>query len=161
MRPYSRPPRPSRPARDRRAISSSAALADLETWEPKIGAFVALNLCRRPRRAAGAATKRWRDGTPRSPIDGMPVGIKDIIENHRHGRPRQGSPLFVGYQKPSAMRVGRGAARGGRRVVVGKTVTTEFAFFDHAARHAQPLGHDPHARRLVGAARPPRSRSAP
>jgi Asp-tRNA(Asn)/Glu-tRNA(Gln) amidotransferase A subunit family amidase len=99
-------------------------LADLDTWEPKIGAFVALNLDG-ARAAADAATKRWRDGKPASPIDGMPVGIKDIIETHDMPT-EQGSPLFAGY------RTGRDAAavaalREAGAVVVGKTVTTEFA----------------------------------
>jgi len=99
-------------------------LADLETWEPKIGAFVALNLAG-ARAAADAATRRWRDGTPRSPIDGMPVGIKDIIETIDMPT-EQGSPLFVGYQ---TQRDGASVAalREAGAVVVGKTVTTEFA----------------------------------
>ena len=99
-------------------------LAALDTWEPKIGAFVALNRDG-ARAAADASTKRWRDGKPLSPIDGMPVGIKDIIET-RDMPTEQGSPLFAGY------RTGRDAAavaalREAGAVVVGKTVTTEFA----------------------------------
>jgi Asp-tRNA(Asn)/Glu-tRNA(Gln) amidotransferase A subunit family amidase len=99
-------------------------LADLETWEPKIGAFVALNLDG-ARAAADAAAKRWRDGKPCSPIDGMPVGIKDIIETFDMPT-EQGSPLFKDYK------TGRDAAavvalREAGAVVVGKTVTTEFA----------------------------------
>jgi Asp-tRNA(Asn)/Glu-tRNA(Gln) amidotransferase A subunit family amidase len=99
-------------------------LADLETWEPKIGAFVALNLGE-ARAAADVAGKRWRDGHQVSPIDGMPVGIKDIIET-RDMPTEQGSPLFAGYQ------TGRDAAavaalREAGAVIVGKTVTTEFA----------------------------------
>src|ERR1700730_868652 len=70
-------------------------LADLESWEPKIGAFVALNLAG-ARAAADASTKRWRDGKPWPPIDGMPVGIKDIIETFDMPT-EQGSPLFKGY----------------------------------------------------------------
>jgi Asp-tRNA(Asn)/Glu-tRNA(Gln) amidotransferase A subunit family amidase len=99
-------------------------LADLETWEPKIGAFVSLSLGA-AREAADLATKRWREGHPVSPIDGMPVGIKDIIET-RDMPTEQGSPLFVGWH------TGRDAAavvalREAGAVVVGKTVTTEFA----------------------------------
>ncbi len=99
-------------------------LADLASWEPKIGAFVTLNLGA-ARAAADLATKRWREGHQRSPIDGMPVGIKDIIET-RDMPTEQGSPLFAGYQ------TGRDAAavaalREAGAVIVGKTVTTEFA----------------------------------
>jgi Asp-tRNA(Asn)/Glu-tRNA(Gln) amidotransferase A subunit family amidase len=99
-------------------------LADLATWEPKIGAFVALNLDA-AREAADLATKRWRDGHQRSPIDGMPVGIKDIIET-RDMPTEQGSPLFAGYRtQRDAAAVA--ALREAGAVVVGKTVTTEFA----------------------------------
>jgi Asp-tRNA(Asn)/Glu-tRNA(Gln) amidotransferase A subunit family amidase len=99
-------------------------LADLEAWEPKIGAFVSLSLGA-ARDAADLATKRWREGHQRSPIDGMPVGIKDIIET-RDMPTEQGSPLFAGYH------TGRDAAavaalREAGAVIVGKTVTTEFA----------------------------------
>jgi Asp-tRNA(Asn)/Glu-tRNA(Gln) amidotransferase A subunit family amidase len=99
-------------------------LSDLESWEPKIGAFVALNLGG-ARAAADASTKRWRNGTQRSPIDGMPVGIKDIIETIDMPT-EQGSPLFVGYATHrDAASVA--ALREAGAVVVGKAVTTEFA----------------------------------
>src|SRR5262249_56836857 len=55
------------------------AIVSLEAWEPKIGAFVTLNLAA-ARADADRATARWRAGQPLSPIDGMPVCIKDIIE---------------------------------------------------------------------------------
>jgi Asp-tRNA(Asn)/Glu-tRNA(Gln) amidotransferase A subunit family amidase len=99
-------------------------LAELDRWEPRIGAFVSLNLDG-ARAAADAATARWREGRALSPIDGMPLGIKDIIETI--DMPTQmGSPLFDGW------RSGRdGAAVAALReagaVIVGKTVTTEFA----------------------------------
>ena len=99
-------------------------LATIAELEPKIGAFVALNLDG-ARAAADRSTERWRAGKTLSPIDGMPVGIKDIIETEDMPT-EQGSPLFVGY------RTGRDAAtvaalREAGAVVVGKTVTTEFA----------------------------------
>jgi Asp-tRNA(Asn)/Glu-tRNA(Gln) amidotransferase A subunit family amidase len=99
-------------------------LADLEAWEPKIGAFVSLNR-EAARAAADASAARWRAGKPLSPIDGMPVGIKDIIETIDLPT-EQGSPLFAGW------RTGRDAAavaalREAGAVIVGKTVTTEFA----------------------------------
>jgi Asp-tRNA(Asn)/Glu-tRNA(Gln) amidotransferase A subunit family amidase len=99
-------------------------LSDLEIWEPKIGAFVALNLGA-ARDAADASTARWRAGKPRSPIDGMPVGIKDIIETADMPT-EQGSPLFAGWQthRDAAAVI---ALREAGAVVVGKTVTTEFA----------------------------------
>ncbi len=92
--------------------------------EPDIGAFVATN----PdgaRQAADAAGERWKTGAARSLIDGMPVGIKDIMETHDMAT-EQGSALFAGW------RMGRDSAaaaalREAGAVIVGKTVTTEFA----------------------------------
>src|SRR5262249_49250119 len=71
-------------------------LAALDDWEPAIGAFVILNLTA-ARIAADESTKRWRSGKPLSAIDGMPTGIKDIIETI--DMPTQnGSPLFAGFR---------------------------------------------------------------
>jgi Asp-tRNA(Asn)/Glu-tRNA(Gln) amidotransferase A subunit family amidase len=99
-------------------------LATLDRWEPKIDAFVNLNIAG-ARDAANRATERWREGKPLSPIDGMPVGIKDIIETIDMPT-EQGSPLFASF------RGGRDAAsvqalREAGAVILGKTVTTEFA----------------------------------
>jgi Asp-tRNA(Asn)/Glu-tRNA(Gln) amidotransferase A subunit family amidase len=67
----------------------------LAAWESKIGAFVHTNV-ESARVAADASTKRWRDNKPLSAIDGMPVGIKDIIETA--DMPTQmGSSLFDGW----------------------------------------------------------------
>ena len=96
----------------------------LAEWEPKIGAFIYSNVDA-ARVAADASSRRWRDNKPLSAIDGMPVGIKDIIETA--DMPTQmGSPLFEGWCS------GRDAAavaalREAGAVILGKTVTTEFA----------------------------------
>jgi Asp-tRNA(Asn)/Glu-tRNA(Gln) amidotransferase A subunit family amidase len=99
-------------------------LADIAALEPKIGAFVHLNLDV-ARTTADESTARWREGRTRSPIDGMPIGIKDIIETIDMPT-EQGSPLFVGCRTE---RDGASVAalREAGAVIVGKTVTTEFA----------------------------------
>ena len=100
-------------------------IVDLDAWEPKIGAFVTLNLAG-ARAAADGSTERWRAGKPFSPIDGMPVGIKDIIETIDMPT-ENGSPLFVGFQgNRDAASVA--ALREAGAVIVGKTVTTELAW---------------------------------
>ena len=71
-------------------------IADLDAWEPKIGAFVTLNLAG-ARAAADRSSKRWRAGKPLSPIDGMPIGVKDIIETIDMPT-ENGSPLFAGFR---------------------------------------------------------------
>ncbi len=99
-------------------------LGQITALEPRIGAFVNLNI-EGARKAADRSCARWKAGTPLSPIDGMPVGIKDIIETEDMPT-EQGSPLFAGW------RTGRDGAsvaalREAGAVVLGKTVTTEFA----------------------------------
>ena len=47
--------------------------------EPVVQAFASLNE-EAARAAAAASSKRWKDGNPLSAIDGMPVGIKDLLE---------------------------------------------------------------------------------
>jgi Asp-tRNA(Asn)/Glu-tRNA(Gln) amidotransferase A subunit family amidase len=96
----------------------------LESWEPRIGAFVCTNLPA-ARVAADRASERWRAGRPLSPIDGMPIGIKDVIETF--DMPTQmGSPLFLGWRSGKDAASVR-ALRDAGAVIVGKTVTTEFA----------------------------------
>jgi Asp-tRNA(Asn)/Glu-tRNA(Gln) amidotransferase A subunit family amidase len=99
-------------------------LAALAEHEPAVGAFVATDIPG-ARKAADAATERWRAGKARSAIDGMPVGIKDIMETY--DMPTQmGSPLFDGWRgERDAAAVH--ALRAAGTVIVGKTVTTEFA----------------------------------
>jgi len=92
--------------------------------EKSVKAFVTLNAAG-ARKAADAATKRHLAGKPLSPVDGMPVAIKDIIATA--DMPTQmNCPAFKGWQS------GQDAAcvaalRQGGAVIVGKTVTTEFA----------------------------------
>ena len=101
-----------------------SCLARIAEREPVVRAFAALDPDA-ARRAADAATARWRAGTPLSAIDGMPVALKDILETA--DLPTGfGSPVFAG------MRGGRDSAaayalRRAGAVIVGKAVTTEFA----------------------------------
>jgi Asp-tRNA(Asn)/Glu-tRNA(Gln) amidotransferase A subunit family amidase len=99
-------------------------LTALDAWEPKIGAFVNLNI-EGARAAAERATERWRAGKPLSAIDGMPIGIKDVIETVDMPT-EMGSPLFAGWRSmKDAASVA--ALREAGAVILGKTVTTEFA----------------------------------
>ena len=47
--------------------------------EPAVRAFVSLD-AETARREADAASARWRAGTPRSLVDGLPIGIKDCFD---------------------------------------------------------------------------------
>jgi Asp-tRNA(Asn)/Glu-tRNA(Gln) amidotransferase A subunit family amidase len=117
------------------------SLALFEQWEPRIGAFVCTNLPA-ARDAADRSTARWRAGKPRSAIDGMPVGIKDIIETVDLPT-EMGSPLFAGWRSEKDAASVR-ALRDAGAVIVGKTVTTEFAAsHPRGTRNPWNLAHTP------------------
>jgi Asp-tRNA(Asn)/Glu-tRNA(Gln) amidotransferase A subunit family amidase len=89
-----------------------------------VRAFVTLNKAA-ARKAADAATKRYKAGTPLSPVDGCPVAVKDIIATA--DMPTQmNSPAFKGWQSGQDAACVAALRKGGA-VIVGKTVTTEFA----------------------------------
>ncbi len=99
----------------------------IDADEGEVKAFVTLNV-EAARAAADAATKRYKDGQPLSCVDGLPVAIKDVF--YTEDMPTQmGSPIFEGWQSgwdaPSVFWLRQGGA-----AILGKTVTTEFAFGD-------------------------------
>ena len=116
-------------------------LADLAEWEPKVGAFVTFDIAG-ARAQADASTGRWRAGKPASALDGMPMGIKDIIETEDMPT-EMGSPLFAGWrsEKDAAC---VSALRQAGVVIIGKTVTTEFAASEpRGTRNPWNLEHTP------------------
>jgi Asp-tRNA(Asn)/Glu-tRNA(Gln) amidotransferase A subunit family amidase len=99
-------------------------LEAIDAREAEVGAFVHYD-AERARAQADASSVRWRAGKPLSPIDGMPVGIKDMIETIDFPT-GMGSPLYEGWRSQrDAASVA--ALRAAGAVIVGKTVTTEFA----------------------------------
>ena len=123
----------------RRFLDESLAL--LERWEPRIGAFVCTNLAA-ARTAAERSTERWRAGRPLSPIDGMPIGIKDIFETVDMPT-EMGSPLFAGWRSGKDAASVR-ALRDAGAVILGKTVTTEFAASEpRGTRNPWNVAHTP------------------
>jgi len=113
----------------------------IDRRENDVRAFVALNR-EGALSSATASTARWAAGRPLSPIDGMPIGIKDVIETACMPT-GQGSAQFAGVM------TGRDAAavlalREAGAIILGKTVTTEFAAtFPGATRNPCDLGRTP------------------
>jgi Asp-tRNA(Asn)/Glu-tRNA(Gln) amidotransferase A subunit family amidase len=101
-----------------------ACLSAIERLDPTIGAFVQI-VSESARQAADASAERWRRGQPLSPIDGMPLAIKDIIETIDMPT-GQGSPLWDGSltRRDSAS---VHALREAGAIILGKVTTTEFA----------------------------------
>ena len=75
------------------------------------------------REAADASTARWTAGQPLSPIDGMPIGIKDLLET-RDMPTEMGCEAFRG-NFPKRDNAAVWALRQAGAIVLGKTVTTE------------------------------------
>ncbi|MBT5570876.1 MAG: amidase [Alphaproteobacteria bacterium] len=100
-------------------------LDQIERQEDSLHAFVTLDL-EAARSAADASSTRYRDGNPRSPIDGLPLALKDIIQTAT--LPTQsGSPIFKDWQAERDSAIAAALHRGGA-VMIGKTATTEFAY---------------------------------
>jgi Asp-tRNA(Asn)/Glu-tRNA(Gln) amidotransferase A subunit family amidase len=76
---------------------------------------------------ARAVDERRRNGKPTGPLHGIPIGIKDIIDTEDYPT-EHGSPIFSGRRpRHDATIVAR--LRSAGAVILGKTVTTEFAFY--------------------------------
>lgn len=95
---------------------------NIDAREPVVRAFAFA-----ARDRALAAARQADRGPVMGPLHGLPVGVKDIIETY--DLPTEyGSQVFRGHQPRSdAACVAQTRAAGG--VVIGKTVTTEFATF--------------------------------
>src|SRR5690606_25132110 len=90
--------------------------------EPTVKAFVTLNEAG-ARAAADAASGRWQAGRPLSPIDGLPVAIKDLLE--AKGMPTEMGCAAYRGDFPKRDNAAVWALRQAGAVVIGKTVTAE------------------------------------
>jgi Asp-tRNA(Asn)/Glu-tRNA(Gln) amidotransferase A subunit family amidase len=116
-------------------------LARIAERDGDVRAFVTVN-DKGARAAADASAERYRAGRPLSSIDGMPIALKDIFETV--DMPTEfGSPIFKGWQggRDSAVAF---ALRQAGAVLIGKTVTTEFAAtFPNKTRNPHDLERTP------------------
>ena len=86
--------------------------------------------------------QRWPESDTRPPLFGVPVGVKDIFHT-------QGLPTRAGSEVPPEALAGEEAAivsrlKSAGAIVLGKTVTTEFAYFDPGpTRNPHNLKHTP------------------
>ena len=105
---------------------TDAYLARIEADEPRVQAFAHLDPGH-ARAQAQALDDRKRAGLPLGPLHGVPVAVKDIVDTAAYPT-ENGSVLHAGRRPlQDAAIVGRLAVAGA--VLLGKTVTTEFACF--------------------------------
>ena len=127
----------------------TACLERAKAREEAVGAFIHLDAGQ-----ALAAARRADDEGPGGVLAGVPFAIKDIIDT-ADAPTGWGSPIYEGFRPPrDASCVNLFKSQGA--VVMGKTVTTEFAF-NHAGKTANPhnLNHTPGGSSSgSGAARP-------
>jgi amidase len=99
-----------------------ACLARIEEREAAVGAWIHIDP------DAVLAQARQLDASPvRGPLHGLPVGVKDLIDTADMPT-AYGSPVYVGH-RPRADAACVALARAAGALVLGKTVTTEFAWF--------------------------------
>ncbi len=121
-------------ARFREGTDSPRALLErclerIAAMEPAVQAWAYLDP-QAARRRADEASQRYRAGQPLSPIDGLPFGIKDLIETC--DMPTEfGSELFRGHRPIRDAAVVYVMKKGGA-VPVGKTVTVTLGGGDPA-----------------------------
>src|SRR5437879_1729693 len=108
----------------------SAVLERIAEREPVVGAWHYLD-----RDAVLAAARRCDASAPSGPLHGIPIAVKDLI-NTVDMPTGYGSSIYEGH-RPAADAACVALARAAGAIVVGKTVTTEFACFT-AGKTANP-----------------------
>ena len=143
--------RPQRSAADihravaRRQATAEAVLAEaaetIEALEPHLHAWKCLALPQALENAR-ALDRRIAEGRPCGLLAGVPLAVKDLIDTADLPT-GYGSDLYEGH-RPAADAEAVRLVRLADAVVVGKTVTTEFAYFTPGAT-ANPwhVGHTP------------------
>jgi Asp-tRNA(Asn)/Glu-tRNA(Gln) amidotransferase A subunit family amidase len=126
----------------RGAISSEeytrACLDRVAAVEPNVQAFAHLDADY----ALTQARERdeWRkSGRPIGPLHGVPVGIKDIIDTSDY--PAECGAAVLSGRRPREDAVVVSRLRAAGAVILGKTVTTEFAYF-HPGKTRNPHNHE-------------------
>ncbi|HVH82400.1 MAG TPA: amidase [Stellaceae bacterium] len=131
-----------------------AWLDRIDAREAAVGAFQHFD-----RDAVIEAARRCDNEPPRGPLHGIPLAVKDVIDTFDLPT-GYGSPIYA-YNRPVADAACVALARAAGAIVLGKTVTTEFAYFTpgkttnpHNAAHT-PGGSSSGSAAAVGAGMSP------
>ena len=103
------------------------ALEAIEKLNPQLNAWVLVDR-KGARQAADELTAELKSGACRGPLHGMPVGIKDIVDVR--GMPTRAGSTLTDERPAKRDAPVVAALRRAGAVILGKTVTVEFACFD-------------------------------
>ena len=147
---------------------SPVEIVDAAAERAELGAFVTLTL-ERAREEAKRAEQAYADGTAR-PLEGLTLAVKDLFDTEGV-ETTYGSRIYKGHV-PQADAHAVKRARDAGAIVVGKTLTHEFAWASRPTIRTSPRAATrgtrsasragpPAAARSRSPPAPPRSRSAP
>jgi Asp-tRNA(Asn)/Glu-tRNA(Gln) amidotransferase A subunit family amidase len=118
-----------------------ACLARIRAVEPKVQAWTFLDE-EHALAQARAADERKRSGEPIGPLQGVPVGLKDIIDTA--DMPTENGTVLHQGRTPRRDAAVAAMLRAAGAVILGKTVTTECAYFSPGkTRNPHNPGHTP------------------
>lgn len=100
-----------------------SCLQRITAVQPQINAFVALRSASAEQEAA-ASTLRYQRGSPLSPLDGVPISIKDNLLTH--DMPTTWGSAGLAHYQPDSEELAVRRLRAAGAIVVGKTNVPEF-----------------------------------
>src|ERR687892_926123 len=103
-----------------------ACLERIRELEPKVQAWTFLDE-EHALAQARALDERKRNGEPLGPLHGVPVGVKDIFDTA--DMPTENGSVIHAGRTPARDATAVARLRAAGAVIMGKTVTTEFAYF--------------------------------
>lgn len=119
---------------------TESVLARIEAWEPRINAMYLVH-ADRARAGAAQSAARWKAGTPRSPLDGVPITLKENLYTAGDPAPlgtAAGSLEPKAEDSPVAARVREGGC-----VLIGKTTMPDFGMLSSGLSSVHGITRNP------------------
>ncbi len=119
---------------------AEAVLARIEAWEPHLGATWARD-AEAPLEAARASEARWRRGEALSPLDGVPVTIKELIATRGVAKPLGSAASELVPEPVDAPPAARMREAGA--VILAKTTNPDFGMLSSGLSSLHKLSRNP------------------
>ncbi len=121
--------------------ATAAALARIEAWESKINAMFIVNR-EQARADAKASEARWRGKHPQSPLDGVPITIKENIYTRGDAAPI-GTKANLGAPAPDADAPPAARVRDAGCVMLGKTTMPDYGMLSSGLSSMHGITRNP------------------